>query len=345
MMPHFQPVFVALLAGIFIPAGTLFSASTTSATQKQREEALSQQARDAVIANVNGRIITINDIRQEVYRYLPEIRRSSKTEQEYQQKVNELVAGTTQNLSDSYLLASAFDDFGAIISDDYVAEQINARIDQDFDGDRAKYLQTLRLRGSNPLDDRRRMLDYIKATSWDEKMVKPAFGTISPAQVRAEYDANIEQYRSEAAVEYAQIILFAGASETDAEVEKLAERLLSRLHSGETDFESAAKIFSRDDYRSGGGYVGWRALSDLSEQIVPVLEKIGDGELSGVISLEAPTGKIFVILKRIHFREAGITPLKDVYLQIESRLRNERIRQLRAEKMAELRDEYYIHRY
>lgn len=337
-MSKFFRIFAVFSAGIIVPA-TVFSAPTPT---ERRAQEVAQQARDAVVANVNGRIITINDIRQEIFRYIPEIRRTAQSDQDYQKKISELISGTTQNLSDAFLLVSAFDDSGAIMPEDYVDERINAKIEQDFGGDRAKYLQALRLRGSNPLEDRRRTLEFIKASSWDEQMIKPALGEISPALVREEYEKNIEQFRSDAAVEYAQIVLFAGASETDEQVETLAQRVLKQLRNGETDFETAAKFFSRDDYRANGGYIGWRPLTDLSEKIVPELEKIKDGEVSDVVALDSPSGKIFVILKRVAFRPAGITPLKDVYAQIESRLRSERIRRLRAEKMAELRDEYYV---
>lgn len=307
-----------------------------------REAAFAAQTRDGIAAAVNGEIITTGDLRRETMRYIPELRRTARTQREFLQKASTLETDVLQSLSDAYLLASAFDDAGALMDDNVVEMRINAIIDQDFDGDRSKYLQMLRQAGSNPLAEKRRMRNRLKAQSWDEFLVGPAYGDVSPEQVRAEYEAHIDEFRSDAAAEYAQIVLFAGASETDEQVKALAERVRERIRKGETDFESAAKFFSRDDYRANGGYVGWKQLSDLSEQIVPVLQGIGDGEVSDVIELESPSGKVFVLLKRIAFREAGVTPLKDVRAQIENRLRAERAQQLRAEKMAELRDEYYI---
>lgn len=316
--------------------------SVTESEKEQVRALFREQMRDAIVVCVNGEIITLNDLRRETMRFIPELRRSAKSQRDYQQKVQELTQGTIQSLTDTYLLVSAFDDSGAVMDENYIEQRINDIIEQEFDGDRSKYLQMLRQTGSNPLADKRRMRERIKAASWDDHIVQSAVSEISPAEVKAEYDANIEQFQNPASVEYAQIVMFAGASETDDEVRTMATRIRKQLSEGETEFEDAAKFFSRDDYRSAGGYVGWKPLADLSEQIVPELEKIEDGKVSELIELDAPSGKIFVILKRIAFREAGITPLKDVRAQIENRLRSRKAQQRRAEKMAELRDEYHI---
>lgn len=334
----------AAALAVAVPAAAV--AATVPADEAEQLKAMfANQARDGMIANVNGKIITLSDLRRETVRYVPELRRTSRSAREFQQKYGELASGALQNLADTYLLVSAFDDSGAVMDENFVEQRINDVIEQDFDGDRSKYLQMLRQTGINPLADKRRMRDRIKAQSWDEHLVQPAFGDVSPAKVRAEYEARIDEFRSDAAVEYAQIVLFAGASESDEQVRALAERVRDQLKSGGADFESAAKFFSRDDYRAAGGYVGWKPLADLSEQIVPALRKIGNGEVSDLIELDSPSGKVFVLLKRIDYREAGVTPLKDVRAQIENRLRAERAQQLRSQKMAELRDEYYIRHY
>lgn len=335
----------SLLAGIATLITAALACGATEAEKAQISALFRDQMRDAVVACINGEIITLNDLRRETMRFIPELRRNAKSQSDYQRKIQELTQGTVQSLTDTLLLVSAFDDSGAVMDDNYIEQRINDIIEQDFDGDRSKYLQMLRQTGSNPLADKRRMRERIKAASWDDHIVQSAVNEISPAEVKAEYDARIEEFRSEASVEYAQIVMFAGASETDTQVKATAERIQKQLSANADDFEDTAKFYSRDDYRSAGGYVGWKPLADLSEQIVPELEKIKNGEVSSVIELDAPNGKIFVILKRIAYREAGITPLKDVRAQIENQLRSRKIQQRRAEKMAELRDEYHIRYY
>lgn len=307
--------------------------------------AFSDRLRDGIIANVNGEIVMLGDLRRETTRYLPELRRNASSQSDFQSKVDALTGDTVRNLTDTLLLVSAFDESGAVMDENYIEQRINDIIDRDFDGDRAKYIQMLRQNGSNPLADKRRIRDRIKASSWGDHLVRPAYGDISPEKVRQEYEARIEEFKSPASVEYAQIVLFAGASETDEQVEKIARRVQKQIADGEVEFSDAAKIYSRDDYRSAGGYVGWKPLEDLSEQIVPAFEKIGDGDVSDVVVLDSPSGKFFVLLKKIASREAGITPLKDVRALIENRLREENARRVRAEKMAELRDEYFVQYY
>lgn len=330
-------------AAVFAQSYTTGTGSYSSASADEKvRTAFYEQARDGVLANVDGEIVMIGDLRRETLRYVPELRRSATSQSDFQQKLQTLTGDTMRNLTEMKLLVSAFDESGAMMDDNFIEQRINDIIDQDFDGDRAKYLQMLRKNGSNPLADKRRLRDRIKAMSWDEHITQPAYGDVSPAKVRAEYEARIDEFRTEATVEYAQIVLFAGASETDEQVEATAKRIHDEIAAGETDFESAAKVFSRDDYRGNGGYVGWRPLSDLSEQIVPELEKTPIGGVSALIALDSPSGKIFVLMKKIAEREAGVTPLKDVRAQIENRLRAQKAQELRAQKMAEMRDEYYI---
>ncbi len=341
----FTKCFFAALA-MAVPAAQ--AAAEDSAAEREKaavRAAFADQTRDGLIANVNGEIVTVGDLRRETQRYIPELRRSARSAEEFYAKMNELTSGAIQSLTDTCLLVSAFDDSGAVMDENYIDQRINDVIEQDFDGDRAKYLQMLRRTGSNPLADKRRLRDRIKASSWDDHLVRGALGEVSPAAVKAEYEARIEEFTSEASFEYAQIVLFAGASETDDQVGDLAEKIRGEIASGKTDFESAAKLHSRDDYRLEGGYVGWKPLTDLSEKIVPELEKTPDGGVSSVVALDAPAGKVFVLLKRIAYRPAGVIPLKDVRAQIENRIRAERVRRIRAEKMAELRDEYYIRHY
>lgn len=331
-------------------AAALLAVPAALPAQENREEQMlravfADRARDGILANINGEIITVSDMRRETQRYIPEIRRSSGTLEEFREKYAQLTSGAVQSLADTHLLASAFDDSGAVMDENFIDQRINDIIEQDFGGDRARYLQWLRRTGSNPLADRRRMLERIKASSWDEHIVKSALGDVSPEKVRKEYEARIDEFRSDAAVEYAQIVMFAGASETDRDVAELAARLRREISEGKTDFETAAKTHSRDDYRAAGGYVGWKPLTDLSEQIVPALRETEDGGVSEVVELDTPNGKFYVLLKRIAFREAGVIPLKDVREQIENRLRDEHVRRVREEKMAELRDEYHIRYY
>lgn len=342
-MSYAKKIFAVVSICFAVPAAIF--AATAAQERELIRAAFADRTRDGLLANVNGEIITVGDLRRETQRYIPELRRSARSVEDFREKYSELAGGAIRSLTDTYLLVGAFDDSGAMMDENFIDQRINDIIAQDFGGDRSKYLQMLRRTGSNPLADKRRLRDRIKASSWDDQLVRGAAEDVSPAKVKAEYEARIAEFTSEASFEYAQLVLFAGASETDAQVGELAAKIRDEIASGKTDFESAAKLHSRDDYRAAGGYVGWRPISDLSEKIVPALEKIADGGVSDVIELDAPSGKIFVLLKRIAARPAGVIPLKDVRAQIENRLRAEQVQQLRAEKMAELRDEYYIRLY
>jgi hypothetical protein len=83
------------------------------------------------------------------------------------------------------------------------------------------------------------------------------------------------------------------------ETEDAAKSLIDRLMKGE-NFVALARSVSVDPSAANGGLVGPVAIADLRPQIRSVLERLRDGELSGVVRL--PTG--FGILKIIPESEA-----------------------------------------
>lgn len=305
-----------------------------------------QAMRDSIRANINGEIILQEDLRRETRRGNLILRREAKSQKEFYEKSEKLLWDTLNRMTESYLLIGDFNQSGAMVPEEYLDARINARIDQEFDGDRGRYLMYLRQIGSNPAAERKKLRDIVieQNQSWTIARSTPA--EISPMDVFRLYHQNLSEYKMPESVEYSQIVIYAGASETDSTVALAAKNLAKRLQEKPEDFESAAKLYSRDEFRSNGGYVGWAAVSDRSELVVEKLKSVENGKVTDVLELADGGGrKMFIIFKRHDYREAGVKSLNDVRAQIENYLRASAEKKARDEKLDALRKQFYVQWY
>ncbi|MBQ2731436.1 MAG: hypothetical protein IJF68_00080, partial [Opitutales bacterium] len=66
----------SLLAGIAALIPATLACAATEAEKAQITAVFRDQMRDAVVACINGEIITLNDLRRETMRFIPELRRN-----------------------------------------------------------------------------------------------------------------------------------------------------------------------------------------------------------------------------------------------------------------------------
>lgn len=301
---------------------------------------------DSIRANVNGEVILAEDLRRETQRGDMILRREAKSRQEYYEKSEKLVWDTLSRLTEMYLLVGEFNESGGMVPDEYLDERINERIDREFDGDRGRYLTFLRKIGSNPEAERKKLRDALIEQNQNWMIARSIPDEIAPMDVYRAYHQNIEAYRTPESVEYSQIVIYAGAAETDESVALAAKNLAERLRAKPEDFESAAKLYSRDEFRTEGGYVGWAPVADRSEAVVEKLKSVKNGEVTDVLELADANGRpMFIIFRRHDYREAGVKPLNEVRAQIENQLRAMAEKRARDEKIEALRKRFYVQWY
>ena len=305
-----------------------------------------QAMRDTIRANVNGELILTEDLRRETHRGNLILQREAKSQKEYYEKAEKLLWDTLNRMTEMYLLVGEFAESGGMIPDEYIDAQINARISQEFDGDRGRYLAHLRKIGSNPAAERKKLRDAIIEQNQNWMIAQSIPSEIAPMDVFRAYHQNIEQYKTPESIEYSQIIIYAGASETDSAIGKAARLLAKNLQENPDDFAAAAKIHSRDEFRNEGGYVGWAPVADRSELVVKQLKSVENGRVTDVLELNDAGGrKMFIIFKRHNYREAGVKPLSEVQGQIENYLRAAAEKRARDEKLDALRKRFYVQWY
>ncbi len=306
--------------------------------------------RDYMRANVNGDLVLQEDLRRETQRGILILQREAKTEQEFTQRREQLVLDTLSRFTEMYLLVGEFKESGAMamLPEDYIRERIDEIVERDFDGDRGRYLTYLRLTGSNPERERARIVNSIIEQNQNYTLYQQIPQEVSPMDVYRAYQQNIDNYKTNERVEFAQIVLYAGAAQSDEAVGKAAKELAQKLkESNDPDaFSEAAKAYSRDEFRVNGGYVGWREIDDLSAPVIEKLKSVKPGETTDVLELRDGSGRLmFAIFKLFDHRDAGVVPLDDVREQIENALRGSALKRVRDEKLADLKERFFVQWY
>ncbi len=295
-----------------------------------------------VVAKVEDRIITLDDVRREVYRNVDGLRRRARNEKEFYDMLEQLQNDILNDLINRLLIVHDFKKDGhrripASLVDQYVAESLQT----EFGGDRTAYLQHLRDNGWTPRDFRQQI---------EEKLInnimrlqhRRSETVVSPRQVEDFYNAHKDSadFRQEDAVLLRLITLKRGAGETDAALLARMQPIYARLNAGEK-FEVLAREVSEDVYRDNGGEMGWREKSKMIVEFATPAFTLQKGAFSGPILREDACHLLSVVDRK----DAGLKPLSAVSGEIQTELAAQLGREAEAKWIARLRDSYYVRIY
>ena len=157
-----SPVNRALgILGLLALTTSLFG-QTSGTTNRDN---LDLRFQNGIVAVAEGKIITVDDIRREIAPMIPELQKSSRNEQEFNQRLEALQDDTIQALVDRVLIVKDFfSDEKRRIPASYVDNAVDENIINEFEGDRSKFLSYLRSRGLTLREYRRASAAAIDAS-------------------------------------------------------------------------------------------------------------------------------------------------------------------------------------
>jgi parvulin-like peptidyl-prolyl isomerase len=160
---------------------------------------------------------------------------------------------------------------------------------------------------------------------------------ITPAQVKAYYEQNLNQYQHEETV-HIQSISIIPPNNTPAilkEAKRNADEALKQARQTKNfrEFGLVAEKNSDDDYRVNLGDRKTQDLSKLPPPVQQALASMKPGDVSGLIQL----GDAFTIIRLESRTPAGTTPFVEVKAQIQSDISKEKTQQLRSALNQKLR--------
>jgi peptidyl-prolyl cis-trans isomerase SurA len=310
---------------------------TGSAQLTAPSDNLNLRFADGIVAIVENKIITVEDVRREVTPLIPQLQRDAHSEQEFDEKLEELQDSVIQDQIDKVLIVKDFhkDDKRHIppsFVDNYIADQLNT----EFDDDRSKFLSYLHSRGMTLKDYHQEVEDDI-IYHYMLQQQRRSDSIVSPVRIEQFYKENKDQFYQDDSVHLRLIQLTHNDGETDSELMAKAQNILQRFRLGEK-FDDLAKEYSEDSRRAKGGDWGWQKRTDLKPEFSDPLFALKKGEVTDPIL--RPEGCFLLYADDRKF--AGIQPLDQVRAQIEDILSSQMARTSEQEWLERLRRNGYV---
>ena len=275
----FARVLPLVVAAALAPA--LFAQAPSSPAGQALAERLNARFANGIVAVAEDKPITVADVVREVSPLLPKLRESTRDDATYQQQADQLADKAAQNLVERAGLIGEFRREGSRhIPAEYVDHAIADEIAERFSGDRAKFLDHLRVQGKTMREYRGSVEENI-IHQYMRNQQRLA-GEADRQAARAV--ATVVNESTEPRVHLRLIQLTRSSGETDAALTARADHVLARFRSGEK-FEGLALEYSQDVKRTKGGDWGLLKHSDFKKEFADIAFGLNAGEVSSPILL------------------------------------------------------------
>jgi peptidyl-prolyl cis-trans isomerase SurA len=295
--------------------------------------------RQGIAAEVENAIITFEELRREMGPLIPRIRESSRSRAEFTGRMEELYFEVLQNLIDRVLIVEEFREKEFNIPQTYVENEFDRILIEDFENDRARFLQYIESQGKNVREFRQDLRERIIVSIMRAEKRKSQ-SQISPERIEQFYNENKVNFYEEEAVKLRIIMLRPLADEGPDQMRQTIDLIYEELGNG-VSFDEVARQYSQDSRRDRGGDWGWIQRPDLKDELSAVAFALEEGEFSDPVEL----GDQIFILFAEEKREEGIQPINQVRDRIEEILASQLARQAQEQWIERLRREAYIRYY
>ncbi len=266
---------------------------------------------DSIIAVVEDRAITKEEVMREVQPFIPQIRSASTSEFDFEQRVRAYASEIVQNMIDRELIVKDFTTKGMNIPQSYLDSHFDDYVKREFNGDRAELLRFVKTQGKTIKQFREEqrkdiIVNYMKSSK------RQSASQVSPKKIKEYYEQNKQKWYSAASANIRMITLKTTMTASLESNRAIAKEIIQKLKNGE-DFAILAKTYSKDDSSSKGGLWGWYKKGQLNPALDKVLFNLKVGEYTQPIEI----GDSIFILKVDDMRPEGVQKIADVREQIE----------------------------
>ena len=298
---------------------------------------LAEEVVEAVLAEVNGEVITRYDITvatAESVAALNEKHKGQIPQEELRKTLNYALRSQIERI---LLLGEA---------EKNLNERVKAMITQDVDSAikelvaRAGSLTTFQ----RELEKNGQTLDSKKQRMKEDVMIKyllnekvRAWITVSPAEIRRYYQQHGADFEHPASVRFRQILIKVSEYEDRTRAKMAAENILEEIKNG-TDFAKLAQQRSHGPESAGGGLWDFIEQGNLPEEIEAVLFSLEPGQVSRVIE----TDRAYYILKCEEKKSARTESFDEVQEKIENIISDDKFQDNLINYLSELRNNAHV---
>ena len=276
-----------------------------------RNAGLQETGSNGILAVVEDRVITRDEVMREVAPFIPQIRQKSLSEFEFNKRVGDYIREIVQNMVDRELIVKEFRDKGMTIPQSFLDSHFEDYIKKEFNGDRAEFIKFVQAQGKT-IKQFRQDQEKDLIVGYMQSNKRQTVAEISPKKIKDYYEANKSKWYTPASAKISLITLKTGRTATLEENRKLAKEIVAKYNAGEK-FSDLARKYSKDDSSAKGGEWGWYKKGELN----PLLDKQAFSIEAGKITEPVEIGDMIFILKVEEKKPDGISPIDDVREQIE----------------------------
>ncbi len=302
-----------------------------------------QSVSNGIAAVVNGAPIMLSEVREAVKAQEQIYRFQMRDDPVALEKaLAELKASAVDSLIDRELILAEFRKIGGSIKAQYVEDDINTLVRENFNGNRDAFVSEL-VRSGMSLKKFRELREKMIIVQVMRGRYASEQRPPTPLEVREYYQKHIDQFRDKDMIKISTITVpkFTGSPTATVESQRrLAQELRSKVTGG-ANFAETARTHSQDSWAEDGGEWPWMERTQMIKSIADAAFAVKQGGISPVVEGETAFIIIAVDAKKLGAPE----PLEKVRQQIERMIRQERAKAALDAWLESLRRKAVIKRY
>ena len=310
-----------------VVAALLLSLPPVTALRVHAEE----QVLNGIAAVVNSDVITYSQVEELVGSREKALEEQYKG-QDLADKVRQLRMSAVQVLIDNQLIIQEFNKNKYQLPEYVVDEQVQARIKEQFGGDRAAFIRTMDAQGMSMDRFRKMVRDEIIVQAMRQRSVKDDT-IVAPSKIEDYYHKNLQTYSTPEQVHLRMIVIKQNGSAGKQMAEELRQKVI-----GGADFDKLAGMYSEDSTQGSDGDWGWIDRKTLNDKLTKIAFSLKPGEVSPVTELAGSYYLLYCEAKK----NAIVAPLTDKHDEIENKLLGDQRQAEQQKWLAGLRKKAYV---
>lgn len=295
-----------------------------------------EDVKDEVVATVNGKEITQNDLDREIVN----ISHAYSNQMQGQSPPDDIESKALDTLITRHLLFEASQDAQIEIDEKKVEQNIEQTIARFPD---KETFESVLKQENVTLDELKSQIRHGLAIQAyvEDRFVSTT--TIPEEDIKTYYESNPDLFKHPEMVEASHILISFDAEANDdqkAQARKKIEDLAQRIENGE-DFAKLAEMHSDCPSSSNGGDLGFFSKGQMVKPFEDAAFSLSPGEVSSVV--ETPFG--FHIIKVTEKQAEGAYPPEKVKPQIQQMLTREKVQTLLEEEIENLKSKAEIKKF
>jgi peptidyl-prolyl cis-trans isomerase SurA len=272
---------------------------------------------ERIVAKVNGQIITLSQLEQEVRTTLERLG-PAPTPEEEQTRLAQIRPETLDRMIDNLLVLQVAEERGLRVPARFFEEWKKNVMEQMKLTSEEEFVRQVELQGTNVETIRKQfeeslLLQEVRRMEVDSKV------SVSEPEISERYREHIAEYTEPPKIRIREIVVKFDSA-TEVEQGQKARRLLQEIRQG-ADFAEVARMHSESTSREAGGDLGTFDKGDLTEVLANAAFALSPGDVSEVIRMPAA----FYIIRVEEKTEEKVKSLEEVRSQVADAIFQEKM--------------------